>query len=524
MGRRRKEAIEEGLPEGFVYPGEEEPTSSEELDKLISTLPTSGEVYLKVYKTKPIPVGTKPQFKTEITELSLIEDLEIYIRNLAKESEWGSGEYLVVAIPKNKNIKVPSPCRINIDYDEDKGKDGDRLLKQKFTELKDLLSSIKDIMPQQKDGISSADLSRSMADSFKLGMEVIKSVMPVKDEDSLIKTAETFKTLGILKSNEDNSADRMVNALKEAGLLKKEELDILKVLSMLKELGIIGGKEKVADTWEEIMKLKELGVIKVGGEEDSFSMVDKVKSLMELVESMGGGGAKEKSSMGLKIIELLAPQIPKIIENITGAVSQVAEVSKMKLSRQLGMSGPSPTRYAPSLKPVEKKLVPEITASPYDADMSGILPPSPEEIPFQPPAPHPETVVTRNPMIQEVFNAVKVNNTDFYPQLRDLILIYIGPHALELLITNQVSIENFLKQISTTFNEDFFLGDDATLYFKNFIEWHRADSTKDLVIAKCDACGDEFEYHSIEEFEADDKNCECGEGKLELKAKNVGTA
>lgn len=463
-----------------VIPGEGEigleegRNSLEEIQDLLKSLPSSGEAYLKIYKTKPLPSGSRPQFMGEVSEIGLVEDLEIYLRNLAKENGWGSGEYLVSVIPKNRKTKAPPPVRLNINYDEDKVKpDAGEELKHKVGELKELITTIRELMGPTKDpGMNTTEVSKALSDSFKLGMETLKGIMPTQDENKLVSTITQLQNLGLFSQKGET--------------LNQGDL-ILQMLKVVKEMGLLDKKEPPPppDMFSQLGKLKEMGLIKVPGEgekeDDPFSMFEKMRSLIELVKPLVGGmGESEKPTLGLELVRIVGPHVPKMVDRIASTVDNVAEVSKMRLSRSMGGAPPHLPPHRPPISP--------------DNPPEEVLPDS-----------------QMHPAIREVYEAVESRNKGFFPKLRELIDIYVGPHIIPSLLGRTLEVESFLQSLSANLNQPFLLEEKSKLYFKEFLSSLSVREQSSMVIGKCGKCNTEYEFANLEEFDHSDKKCEdCG--------------
>lgn len=464
MARKNDEVFQ--VVSGDVDGGQgEEKNALEEIQDLLKSLPSAGDAYLKIYKTKPLPPGSRPQFMGEVNEIGLIEDLEIYLRNLARENKWGTGEYLVSAIPKNRKVKAPPPVRLNINYDEEKTKpDAGEELKHKVGELKELITTIKDLLGPVKDpGLNTAEVSRALSDSFKLGMETLKGIIPSQDENKLISTISQLQTLGLLgpKGEQTNQGEL-----------------ILQMLKVIKETGLLDKKETPPppDLFSQLGKLKELGLIKIAGEKDAesdpFQMVEKLKSLIDIVRPLiSPGGEAEKPTLGIELVRILGPHVPKMVERIATTIDGVTEVSKLRLTRAMGGS-PSP------------------------------LPASPP--PIAPPSPSTQ----RHPTIQQVYDAIEAGDKEFFPKLKEMLDIYVGPHIIPSLLNKSLNVDQFLQSLAQNLNEPFLVGEKAKVYFNNFLASFPPPSS---LVATCRGCSAEYEFSDAKEFEASDKKCEdCG--------------
>ena len=470
--------------EGFVG---EDRNSLEEIQELLKSLPGSGDAYLKIYKTKPLPQGSRPQFKGEVSEINLIEDLEVYLRNMAKENNWGSGEYLISVIPKRGKVKPPPPVRLNISYDEEKvAPDAGEALKTKVTELKELITTIKDLMGPTKDsGASTAEMSRALTDSFKLGMETLKGSIPIPtDDNKILSTITQLQGMGLL-----GGRDKPESAPNQTDL-------ILGVLKILKETGLFEKREVLPaapDLFSQLNQLKELGIIKLASDEnkenDPFSMLEKMKTLIELVKPLVGiGGDTEKPTLGVELVRILGPHVPKMVDRIAGTVDNVAEVSKLRLSREMGV-------IPPNLPPMKSPI-----SLPFQPAEEGLISP-PAEAPM-------------HPTIKDIYDAIESRDKSFYPKLNEMINIYVGPHIIPSLLGGSLELRTFLSSLSSNLNQPFLADQKAQIYFGEFLSSFggqpEGGSSQEKIMGRCNKCGTEYDFDDQEGFDKDEKKCEEG--------------
>lgn len=492
MGRHKKE---ENIVEPTYFP----PPSEDDLmiDSIIRSIPSWETCYAKVYKSRPLPTGAKGAvLMGEIPDLHGISDLESYVRNLARDNNWGIGGYLVTIFQKKGNIsqdKINLP--IEISYDEKpvisttKQPDFKEQLKENAEFLKSTKELVKEFLPQQP-AMNQTDIIKSQVDAFRSGIEAQRSVTP----SPTIPTSEN-QFLDALKF------------LKESGMLKEsgngQEMQMLQTLRLLKEMGLISQPGQAAaqekDLFSEIAKLKEVGLIKLPADEkpeDTMSSVSKVMELVSALTPLLGGLGGEKTSATIELIRVLGPQVPKIVENITGTINQVAEVSKMKISAKMGLR---PHELA---KLAEKKIerIENVKA---------------ESIQSQPERIEPQMSKERNPLIQELLLAVENNDQEFFPRLEELMITYIGPHIFDVLIDGSISVDTFLNSFSHMVSESSLISEKSKVYLSTFLEWYQRNET----IAKCTTCNAEFTYENQQAFEEDTKLCDCG-GTLQLQ---IGT-
>lgn len=483
-------------------PGAEEDIAKEEIYDLFSSLPGNEDYYLKIYKRKPLPANMRgPEFKTEITDIKSITDLEVTVRDMAVENEWGSGEYEIVAMRKGgagdvgRPRRIAKPVIVTIDIQSKKKDPQDQDLRGKLSEVGEVVRMVKEFMPGQQ---PASDLTRCLTDTFKSSIDTVKSMMPPQN------------------GNQTNILD-IIKTLKEAGMFGKDTSrplcldDVLKTVPVLiaavKDLGIFNRKEEKKESMLEVIKqLRESGIIKVVGEDKSDPMdtIGKVVEMMNTLSPLMRGGEGEVSPV-IELIRTVGPHVPKIVEDVTGTIRDVADIARIKLAAQMGvrpeqLTAPRTTERpepAPVQIPTGEPQITEIIPTP------------------QPPAPKKEETVVRNPLVQEILDAIEKNDTGYYAKLQQIIPTYLGAQVWDPLISGQATPEMFCQTMSTILNEPGINTDKAREYVTLFVKWCQDEEEKNLIIARCKACHAEVEFLSEDEWTQDGKKCEdCG-GELE---------
>ena len=466
------------------------------INKMMAQFPSTEGFYGKLYYKA---INGKLIFKHHLDMLEEVDDPELEILNLIKERGWEDGDY-VLRIFKRGQPECKQTITWSMATQSKIPSNGSSINKadnvqEKLAEMAGILNAVKDIT-SPSNPVNPNDTAKMMAEAFKSGADTIKSTLPPGEDttNSLNKTIETLKSLGLLKTEEKTDFAKVM----------------ISMLPILKELGIIG-QPKPPDVFAELLKFKELGLIKLANDsqEDTLGQVEKLKTLIEVVSSLTGvtglvGG--EKPSIGMKLIETLGPHVPNMVKNITDTVSNIAEVSKLKLSRGLGGIAPTPSR--PSFIPPT-------------------APPNLEEISKDKETlPEPEAATMRNPIVQEIYDSIQSNNEEYFPKLRDLINIYIGGNALDKLVGREITVFAFLQTMNQSLYETFFTEEASIKYFNNFLVWHINEIHKNMVVGICNQCGEQFDFATRQEFGADSKVCDaCGTGTIEEhKTNSVGNA
>jgi hypothetical protein len=456
---------------------EDKKTVNRILSKFSSVDGFYGKLYYRASNGKVV-------FKHHIDMLEEIDDPELEILHLAKERGWDDGDYLLRVFKKGHpdcmetiSWSIAASSKNSLPNNNES-----KNVKEKLSELSEILGAVKDISGS-KDTVGAETTAKMLSEAFKSGIDTIKNNMSANPDGGLDKAIDMLSKLGMLKTS-DKQPDFM-NLMTQ-------------MLTVLNQMGVFG-QQKKSDPFEDILKYRELGLLKFSHEdkEDPLSQIDKLKSLIEVVSTFSGAGGigGEKPSIAVKLIETLGPKVPEIIEHITGSVNKVAEVSKMKLAQRLGAPLPpiAPIHESPDLIKEKSEVI----------DKGG--------------------AVVRHPLVQEIYNAVQNNDESYYGKLKDIINMYCG-NSLEKILNSELSVPGFLQTLNTSLSDTFFTEEPTVLYFNRFIDWIKDEINKNLVIGVCDQCHEEYDYHSRQDYEQDSKICNCGGKILEQTNNKVGNA
>lgn len=480
----RELGTEDEMP-GREFPDEDNffvPESKETkfIDNLISSIPNKEGYYIKLYKE--LSPG-QFELKMRIDDYEHWTDLENEVMNIVKSNtisnpmKWGSGKYKIMVFKEGKSGFQRKPCVFNIDASEKSFIEHDGV-RNKLQEVGEFMKQVKEVLPSNPSG--NEDVGKNLTEMLKAGIEIARAATPnvSSQEQSLEKTILLLKNLGLIKAPE-------------------KEQDMITIVTTLKDLY----KPKEEDFWAKLIQMKELGIIKFGSEtvekDDTFSSIEKITGLIELMKPlMGIAGETSKPSIAVKLIEVLGPQVPKIVENITTAVGKIADVSKMKLSSHMGVTASPQLR--PSPIPVE---APHSIKQPIQDNISA-------------------GEKSMNPIVKDIYAAVQSDNHEFFPKLKELMATYVGPHIFEVLISKQITIDSFLQSLNSMLQTDFLLEENTKKYFETFLSWMVGNT----ITAKCDACGEIFDFETEEMFKQDSKICDCGGALMKIETQLVGTA
>lgn len=479
-----EESVEKKLDEDDVDPNNDPSSNNEnsgkKTDFLNTLLKPKNGTYYKIYKVKPLQTGcTQPILMTDITGIDLdgCDDIEVYIRDLAKSGDWGPGEYLIREFCKKdgRTELKGMGTKINITYPQSpKRLDNNNDLKGTtgLSEAVSILREAKDLLNPPQDSVS---MGKVIADTFRAGIEVMKESIqkPDSSKNSILETLAVLKELGLgygERKDKSQSPEELIVLLKTMGLFKDDKPDV----------------------FSEIKKLRDLGIIKLSSEEKVEDPINSISKVLELIKTISPlvGSGDQTTSPSIELIRILGPQMPGIIENITGTINQVAEISKMKISARMGV------RPHEMAKPPEK-MVEKIE------NIGEVIQQRTIEMPK-----------ARNPLIEELLRAVNDNDQEFFTRLQELMTIYINQNIIDTLVDGSVSIDIFLSSLSQITKEPELRSEKVKTYLQSFLDWHQAGN----VIAECQNCHEEFVYDGEQAFDDDNKLCSCG-GTLQLQGK-----
>ncbi len=466
------------------------------LKKILSAFPSSEGYYGKLYK---VLSSGKEEMKYVFNALEEVNDPEVSVAELAKERRWGSGDYRL-RVFKHGTAGIQKSVRLSIGVDESSvpgqvnPPQTPETLTDKLKELTDIIQTAREIFPKS-DEVQSEKMGQTLADTFKSGVDVVKEALGPglsNSQDNVVKVIGALKDLGIFQRPE------AVKAVSETEIVER-------TIKNLKEMGVLVSPKSGDDSLDKLIKLRETGLIKLAGEDkdDALSLAGKLKPIIELVTSLGlGGGSPERASFWTTV----APHIPTFIEKLATPFREYLELRKMELQqgmRRVGGYIPAPNRG--SGRPIIAQPKPGLTG---------------EEIP--PAGQKEEVPLTQiHPIAAEILNAVQSRDQNYFPRLKEILVLFIGPHVPDALVTEQVSIDTFMSSISSSPFGQPFNTLEAKIYLQDFVSWMKGQGEivkgNGMVIAKCNKCSQEFDF-TKEEWEAEkDKSCDdCEGGILEI--------
>ncbi len=420
------------------------------LDSLLASVPKAQGYYLKLSKE----VGTNNfEHKMKIDNWETWTDLENEISNIVKNktikapTRWGSGHYRVIVWREGGLREARKPMDFYIDADEpelpswhpsnqNSGPNFDPAAQ--ISQLKEFMSLQDQLNPK----VQPADVLKMQNESFMKGMElaqvnkngetsgmaaVMQSMATMMTGMlSLVMAQITNKPVvpepvnpsSILKDNIEMLGNLMGN--------KEKSKSIIDLVLELKTIGIdIGGGNKttLADT---IKELQAIG-IKIGGTGNEPESLDKELSKVEKIVNMATGlasavkGGDSASTVTDKLVEILAPKVPEMISNITGAVSNYSEASRARSAAMTGTMTGTMTGIKPSAGTSNQQ---KSTESGDDMSLFGF-----------------------HPMFKELYTSISANDVNKFPYITNQIVGLLGEQMIKDIVTGTLTPDKLSAMI-----------------------------------------------------------------------------
>jgi hypothetical protein len=477
------ERVDRSLDDERVKRTSFETEELEDINALMDRVPPDDAHYLKVYKKFPVPreYGTRPLFLIDIQQPATIADLEAHIMALARQNEWGDGLYEIRLFKSGESgvkrtsrisLKIPVTPIANpkTTLDPASATPNDVYLHLKNTALllKELSTAAS---PGSGTSVQPEAIVRAVTDAYRAGAEALK-----------VGTGEQ-KGGGVLE---------IVKALKEMmpppAPVRDAKTELIGMLGLLKEMGLFGGQRQSAgdNILQTLTQLKEAGLLPgaaASAVDPTAKALELLTSLLPLMDRLSGrGGGEDNTSIGVEIVRQLMPQASSIVKDVTSTINTVvASRSGGHVSIPIPMS-PSPNLPPPTLPPTESKSEPMML-----------------------------------PIFRPIKEAIEAQDAAYFPKLEELIVKY-GESGYEELLSGQRTLDSVLEWLRPMGGE-FFVSDQAKVYFMAFLEWARAKKAA-VTLGKCTDCGAEFEFTSLEEFQADTTCLDC-KGSLVIMTPSV---
>jgi len=458
---------------------------------LFSRIPPDQGFYVKVYKRAPVPkeYGNRPLFLLDIQQPDLIQDMEAELLRLAKIHGWGDGVY-DVKLFKHGEPGVREAMRITIQLPSSPPissipSDPNAPQVDVFAQLQNTAKLINELTraasPQNNNPQNTETVVRAVTDAYRAGVETAKTSAPTPTP-----AQAPFNFLDLLK------------ALKELAPPPKPEPDMLKIVHDI--LAMAPKPQPVAknddnDFFHKLVLLKEAGLLgaqptsSVDPTTKAIELLSSLLPLMNMMNGGGGGGKSEPTSVAVELIRTLAPQVGKVVGDVTSTINRAIDAK----------TNPPLRRASP------------VTSAPIHSELLG--PQSPSGV-SEIEMPNVSTLETPMlPIFRPIKEAIEVRDVSYFPKLQEIILKYGSEDTFEDLIDGKFTIDQLAEYIRPIGGE-FFTSEPAKIYFTDFLTWARAQRAQEIEV-KCPTCNAEFFFDSKEALALEPACPECGVNMVE---------
>lgn len=488
--------------------------------RIFAAFPSSKGYYAKIYRLCEDGKWEIKDYTIDAPET--IDDLEIEVKNIVLEKGWGPGTYIVViknrdkrGFFQNRRVVVGEPTIVEKIERAKKlsGMTGTGTVipfptADPADQSIKLMQAAKSIVTPPP--VDIAGLAKVIGDAQKTGAELVAKATPPPTQDSSVNNFTS-----VLMKMMENQTSILTELIRQSSASKPavdESAMMERMLKMMKEIGVIGQPQPKEDPLEYLVKLKSAGLIPERKEEDPLSSTEKIMNLINLIRPLVFPESGEKPSALIEALRVIGPQMPKMVENVTGAFRDAADVARLKIATRSGL-------------PPESLIPPRPASQPTANEEPSPPPPQPEG---------PKEVKSQNPIIQDIIQRIETQDESFFPQLNGIIGLFLGSHVTEGIISGQITIETFAYLAKPYGLGEVLSTPKAKTYLEKFRNWLISQTSQanqaqvspvpaqetpippGVVVGKCEVCGAEFEFATTKDFEANNL-CDCG-NKLQLVA------
>lgn len=527
------------------------------IDELLMSVPRNQGYYLKLYKEL---MPGQWEFKEKIENYDTWTDLELELVTRVKAftvkspKKWGSGTYRLV-VWRADGIREKdkwAPLDFPIDAGEgdvgtvNEGKiDGAETLNSQMQTLGGMLDAIQKILPKAQDP---AQVQEQMATAFNSGMNArtsdasSNSTMMVAMVTSMMTMMERLMVAGRAPTN--GAAEPI-----------KLEDSMFKIVSMLKDLGVVGGSQTAIppkSVLEQLAELKAFGIDPLH-KDDPLDQITKMKQIVTTLADVMGSGGKgqaERPSIVEKLIDALAPHLPRMIGDLKSVTENAIKAQEM----QGRVSRPA-TRGLPPVRESASPIYPPPTSPEYPPELPkgseqehvpvgsedfpgrGEQPPTPptekkvdggEGIPVSlndeaevislpdgsvvnqpvvtPPLEKIKEPVNMEPLMQQLYMLIKEGKTDAFPAIYQTVLPIPGAaEMIQGVLKDEVSVDEFKVALGMYGGRPYQHKDfipKRNRFVDGFVKWLK-ENVDPIFEAICSKCKSGFAYESEEHFASD---------------------
>ena len=340
------------------------------IDELLASLPKNQGYYLKLYRE--ILPG-KWELKETINNYDTWTDMELEIAERVKAmtrkfgpKKWGSGLYRIVVWRqggiRERNKYPPTDIIVDAGDDADAaanihtGKvDPVEAASEQMHALGNMLSAVQNIMPKTVDPNIQF---QSIVQAFTAGKEE-KRETARQDNNAMMTMMTTMMTsmmtlvTTVMQQKNTGSAE----------VAKPFEEQMASLMGMMKNFGF-GAQPQPKSLVEQITEMKMLGWDPTQ-KEDTIDQIAKLKAMTgALMDVMPQNGqAPERPGIFEKLVDALAPHVPKIFADMKSMTENVAlaqQMQQMRLANQPPQQVPTDqrprTRYGQPVGPAPNRM------------------------------------------------------------------------------------------------------------------------------------------------------------------------
>lgn len=265
-------------------------------------------------------------------------DIETAVADIVKEytkkspQKWGTGAYRVeIACRGGMRGKGYSPIDIYVNADEEfvastPGNTGNGQQIDSATQvtsqldtLAQLVNVVRGVIPAPQDPNI---IQQQIANAFQQGMQM-KVAESSSSNQMMIAMMTTM--MGIMKE--------IITSLKSDKPIEHRNIEdsMTKIMETLKTFGVLptqqgGGKEKSVIDFVNELKALGIDIIK---KDEPLEQINKLKQLASIANEFIGQGQGEKPSILEKLIDVLGPAVPKMIEDAREAFDKAAQAQAL---------------------------------------------------------------------------------------------------------------------------------------------------------------------------------------------------
>lgn len=570
---------ERDLPHGPAFFGHAARSRDEVvIDELLASAPRNQGYYLKLHKENPILPGTW-EFKMKIDNYDAWSDLEYEISNLVKghtrqfgAKKWGSGRYRV-SVWREGGIRDQKKYPVNdflIDADEPEQEmsgrksvdgvvDANEFVNQQFQTMKNFMDAMRGVLPAPADPNQHIT---ALVNAFERGRGEKDNASNQMAQMLMAMMTGMFQMIPALIQGKNGDAPK-----------ESPSEMMMKFLTMMREgkdLMGFGGNNGSSRLVDQLAEMKAIGIDPFK-KEDPLDQMAKVKMLMQSAQELSGNNQApvERPGMLEKLVESLAPYVPKMLSDFRAATDNAAKVQFMQLeARKRAIAegrvvtppenrprtsygapvGPQPDRmgagdafseppdmdpysgytHRPSRSPQqEMEGHPDIDMmTPGDGSMRTARPGGPPR--QNPTSAESETVTPlqekdfegMHPMLSQLYYLAGNDDRNAYPALYETISKFPGAgEMIQAVLEGQATTDEVIQLLQRWGGKPFryppfvqkFRG-----YFEGFVEWVRGNVEASQIRGVCDRCGQVYWYDSMDKYYAEpDHSCDNAIGPSE---------